>query len=306
MFKTIFNRLIARQVAQHGSVAAVVLGLVCNLLGIPLASEQISLLITAGSVVVYLFSQARSLWHPPSSAPTVAKVLLVLLGALAFAPHARAEVHTVTLTPPTQKTDNSPLDLANLRTWRLQCGLGASSTTVAGWIFNDEVSFPTTHKDYDFKPNGQWNCHAWVTTNYSCASMQVADGAWTFGTGGDVYGNSVLVNGNDATGTALRLVNINGVTFAESGSGLTPDDATKHTWWSWGGPNQQWWTGPIKPAPTIPAGAPQLTPITPPLCMSADTADLVFTIPMNSPQKTSNANPGVPGITLSTSGAITH
>lgn len=80
----IFQRLLARQVAQHGSMAAVVLGLVFNLLGIPLAGEQISLLITAFSVVVYVASQVRALWHPKVAAA------LIVLGLGVPSHYARA------------------------------------------------------------------------------------------------------------------------------------------------------------------------------------------------------------------------
>jgi hypothetical protein len=289
VLRKLFSTWMARQVAQHGSVAAVVLGLVCNLLGVPLAGEQLSLLITAGSVVVYIYTQVRALWHP--KAPPAA---LLLVGAMLLAPgHVRAEVHTVTLIPPSEKADNTPLDGGLLRTWRIQCGLGTASASVSGWVVNDEVAFPGTTKDYDFKPAGGWVCRAWVTTTYSCASMQNADGAWTFGSGGDEFGNDINVNGMDASGTARRLATVGGRTYAEAG----PLNAAT-SWWLWGGVTMPWWSGP-ETAPTIGPNDAQLVPLAPPLCESPPSPDLLFTIPMNSTQKTTNAKPKGASISIS-------
>ncbi len=289
MLRKLFSVWMARQVAQHGSVAAVVLGLVCNLLGVPLAGEQLSLLITAGSVVVYIYTQVRALWHP--KAPPAP---LLLVGAMLLAPgHIRAEVHTVTLIPPSEKADNTPLDGGLLRTWRIQCGLGTASASVSGWVVNDEVAFPGTTKDYDFKPAGGWVCRAWVTTTYSCASMQNADGAWTFGSGGDVFGNDINVNGMDASGTARKLATVGGRTYAEASPVGGAD-----SWWIWGGSTMPWWSGP-ETAPTIGPNDATLVPLAPPLCESPPSSDLLFTIPMNSTQKTTNAKPKGASISIS-------
>jgi hypothetical protein len=273
-------------------VAALALGALSSALGIPLAPEQISLLITAGSVVLYLVSQVRALWRPDKVTPA-ALVLVLALGLHAHG--ARAEIHTVTLIPPTQKEDNSSLDLTLLHSWRIQCGIGTSSSTTSSWSINDEVSFPNTTKDYDFA-SGAWICRAWVVATYSCASMQTPDGAWTFGSGGDQYGNDLLINGQDANGTAHRLVYTAGKTYAEAGDNPA-------TWWSWGGPLMPWWSGP-ETAPTIAASDPHLAPSDPPLCQSANTPDLLFSIPMNSTQKTSNAKPKAASLSLSN--VVTH
>jgi hypothetical protein len=296
VLKAILRTIWNRQVAKHGSVAALALGALSSALGIPLAPEQISLLITAFSVVTYLLTQIRALWRPKPAALAIAA--LMIAGELVAAHDARAEIHTATFYPPTQKEDGSSLDLALLHSWRVQCGIGSSSTAIASWAINDEVAFPSTTRDYDFKPNGSWVCRAWVIATYSCASMQTPDGAWTFGSGGDQYGNDIDVNGGDATGTAVRLVYTAGKTYAEAGSGLTPDDPAKHSWWTWGGPTMPWWSGP-ETAPTIAASDPQLRPSDPPMCQSANSADLVFTIPMNSTQKTSNAKPKAGSLSLS-------
>lgn len=226
------------------------------------------------------------------------KILVMLAGSLVTLT-AHAEFQTVTVIPPTTKVDNSPLNMAFLKSWRLQCGLGPSSPAPGGWIINDEITFPTTAKGYNFTPDGQWNCHAWVTTTYSCASLTTPDGAWTFSTTQDAYGNAILLNGSPGVnGNGLKLVYTGGKTWA-----LADKDATNpQTWWRWDGVSG--WAGPL-PAPTIAATDPQLTPITPPLCQSGDTPDLVFTIPMNSPQVASNAKPNAPSISISHAGAAT-
>jgi hypothetical protein len=219
--------------------------------------------------------------------------LIALAAGLLVSMPIMAEVQTITITPPTQKVDGTPLDLTLIKSTRLQCGLGAASPAPGGWIINDEIPMPSTTKNYDFIPNGQWNCHAWVLSTYSCASMQTPDGAWTFGTDFDpLAGNEILLNGNDVSGEGVLLVNINGVTWAQASS-------TPVTWWQYGATTG--WV--MMPAPQIPPGAPQLTPTTAPLCQSGDTPDLVFTIPMNTPTRSTNSKPGVPGIAISKHGA---
>lgn len=60
MFKKLLTAILARRLTQHASFATMAIGMLCSLLGIPLAPEQISLLITAFSIVSYIATQ---LWR---------------------------------------------------------------------------------------------------------------------------------------------------------------------------------------------------------------------------------------------------
>ncbi len=120
MFKTILKSWLAKQVAQHGSVSAMAVGLVANLLGVPLADTQISALITGISIAGYIWSQIKALHHPPP-APIVAKALLLLVGALAFTPHAHAAATPFSITYPTQTIDDALLDPTDIKAVRIVC-----------------------------------------------------------------------------------------------------------------------------------------------------------------------------------------
>jgi hypothetical protein len=60
MFKNLFNKILSRQLAQHGSFLAMAIGAVASVLGIPLAPTQISAIISAISVLTYVWSQIKA------------------------------------------------------------------------------------------------------------------------------------------------------------------------------------------------------------------------------------------------------
>lgn len=166
--RTIFKSLLARQVAQHGSMAAVVVGLVCQLLGIPLAGEQISLLITGFSVVVYLVTQVRALWHPSTGPavvqiPTGVKLLLAafLVGELVAPRPALADVFVFTIAPPLTYTDNGGPDVLIPADWTvfttIDCGPGSLPAGTSWGLYASVVS-PSSTATADV-PAG-WYCSA--------------------------------------------------------------------------------------------------------------------------------------------------
>lgn len=58
-----------RAAQQHTSVAALAIGLVASLAGIPLPPEEINALVTAGSIVLYVWSQLRPRKPAPETVP---------------------------------------------------------------------------------------------------------------------------------------------------------------------------------------------------------------------------------------------
>lgn len=163
MLRVILRALWDRQVAKHGSVAALAIGAIAGVLGIPLAPEQISLLITAGSVLLYIASEVRTLWKPKGPPPVglklfAALVACALLGAVPRA--ARAETHTVSWDLPTQDVNNNPLPAGSIKSTRLQCGPGSISPVP--WAVDAEILAPAASYSFDFTVNGPWNCHVWV------------------------------------------------------------------------------------------------------------------------------------------------
>jgi hypothetical protein len=123
-----------RQVAKHGSVLALAIGALASVLGVPLAPEQISAIIYAASIVMYVASQVRGLWKPETpKADTVrlsplVKVLLaaVLVGELVAAHPARADQSITFIWPAvTTGVDDLPLSADNAVD---RYGLGCSHT----------------------------------------------------------------------------------------------------------------------------------------------------------------------------------
>jgi len=167
MFGRIFRAIWSRQVAKHGSVAALAIGALASALGIPLAPEQISLLLTGFSVLMYVASQLRSLWRPEP--PPAAKMLLAacLLGAAAYAAPraARADQVGFVWLPVTE--DVAGHALAGTTGAVDAYGLGCSSTEAAAKagefdVATGRVSPDTLSATLDLAPGVDWFCIASV------------------------------------------------------------------------------------------------------------------------------------------------
>jgi hypothetical protein len=59
MFKKLIAKVVERRLAQHFSVATLFIGVITQLLGITLAPEQISALISGLSVLIYILHQIK-------------------------------------------------------------------------------------------------------------------------------------------------------------------------------------------------------------------------------------------------------
>lgn len=153
MFRKLIASWLNRQVAQHGSMGAVVLGLVCNLLGVPLAGEQISLLITAGSVVLYIVSQVRALWHPPQTPTPPPRLmgLLLVLALLGAAPRARADSYALVVLHPTEYTDNGGPSTAIPAAWTIYTAVdcGPSAQPASDWSYVVTIASPASSATVD-------------------------------------------------------------------------------------------------------------------------------------------------------------
>lgn len=160
-----------RQVAKHGSVAALAIGALASALGIPLAPEQVSALIWAGSIVLYIVSQIRGLWRPDPKPPETvvrlptAKLLLAMLAiGLAFSsPRAVRADENVTMiwAEVTTGDDDSILSADNAVD---RYGIGCSNTEAdvlaaegdeTKYVYTQSIAgFAVTHT---FAP-GDWYC----------------------------------------------------------------------------------------------------------------------------------------------------
>lgn len=155
----ILRAIWSRQVAKHGSVAALAIGALASALGIPLAPEEISLLISAGSIILYILTQLRGLWRPT---PTITKVgALVLLGMLCARPARADEAVTMIWSAVTTGDDDTVLSVDNAVD---RYGIGCSHTEAdviaaegdeSKYVYTESISgFAVTHT---FAP-GDWYC----------------------------------------------------------------------------------------------------------------------------------------------------
>lgn len=252
LLKRILNALVARQIAKHGSVAALAIGAIASVLGIPLAPQEISAIITGLSVLGYVLSQVKALWAPPPATKAAALALL-FLGALAGAPRAHADAVPFSWVYPTQNQDDSPLAPADIKATRLVCD---GPTPVDVRIAAPALVYTAT------LVKGSYVCRAQTIANYEC-SLESADGEWTMTTDTP---SRMLLDGKDTGGTGPTLALVNGVIYAVG---------TDNAWWTWtaaGG----WVT---VPQPTMATNQPQIwAPVVAGECAGLFTPDLVFKV----------------------------